>query len=863
MADKQKTIDIIFGAVDKTGSGFSSVGNNLSSLESNIGSITAPVANITTSILKLDAALAAAAAALTAYGIKAADDFGTAFAEISTIIGQPAADLGDFKDNLQDYAQQSTASFDEITNATYNAISAGVDYKDALQVIEQAESLSIAGKAELGVTTKALVSTMNAFGAEMSEAGDFADVFFTVVQKGQTTLPELADSIGKVAPLAAQAGLSFDELGAAVAAITAGAGISTAEAMTALQQTLSNIIKPSQQAADLAAELGINFNAAALETLGLSGVLEEAKNATGGNVEQMSLLFGSVRSLNAVLPLTGTAADDFTAAMQAMEGRTGATSTAAKELATDLGLLTQTLQNNVTAAFQNFGARFTDESAGIITAATSIFETLATELKLNDGTFAPLLEQFEGLFVDIQGRFEAMARNMPEALDGLDFSSLVRAFDGLGDELGDAFEAIFGDVDLSTVEGLRSAMQTTVDAFTALVNISKGIIDGLEPLFDLIREGATHFNELDERTAESIGNFGGLLTVINTLLPVLGVLSTAFVTIGGTIVTISGAKYLGGLIGGLASLSKMASLAGPTGFIGAALFGAGVGGGIGAAINAAFEAINDDSIGTALYNIFGDDDAEVLGKMTYTLKDFGLTLEDVTEKQKEATEASAESADFNRLNIDHLNELAAETIAAAKASKEMGDSFEENAEAGEKAGGTLSFVANEANKTSKELVEAAKATEEYQIKLLELASDERIASIEATVELNIAQLEADTKTAVAIIESLGTSIESTGNLLGDLYNAQNDASKFDKLDIQQQIRAEEERRQQAFEKQQQLTDAEIRLIKQKAAALSKGEAVIKVNAEGLTPALEYIFNEILVAAQVRATEEGLEFLTGI
>ncbi|MEO9587801.1 MAG: phage tail tape measure protein, partial [Marinobacter sp.] len=187
MADTSKTVEIIFGGVDKTGNAISSVGKNLDGLTNRVGDLTGPLANITDSIVKLDAALAAAAVGVTAYAIKISDDFDTAFGEIATLIGQPADNLRDFQDQILSYSETWTASLDQITNATYSAISAGTDYKDSLELLAAAEQLSIAGRADLGDTTTALVSTMNAFGASADEAGDYADNFFTAVQLGQTT----------------------------------------------------------------------------------------------------------------------------------------------------------------------------------------------------------------------------------------------------------------------------------------------------------------------------------------------------------------------------------------------------------------------------------------------------------------------------------------------------------------------------------------------------------------------------------------------------------------------------------------------------------------------------------------------------
>lgn len=859
MADKQKTIDIIFGGIDNTGSAFKSVGSNLNSLERNVGSITAPLASVADSILKLDAVIAAAAVGLTGYGIKLADDFGTSFAEIATLIGQPADSLGEFKDQIQQYAEGSTASFEEITSATYNAISAGVDYEKSLEVIATAEKLSIAGRADLGITTKALVSTMNAFGAEMSEAADYSDVFFTTVQKGQTTLPELAESVGNVAPLAAQAGISFDELGAAIAAITAGAGVSTAEAMTALQATISNIINPSEKAAKAAADLGLDFNLAALESKGLAGFLSEVEEKAGGNTQAITDLFGSVRSYKAVLPLAGNASDDFARNLEAMENRSGAASKAAKELETDLSRLGQTLKNNVTSAFISFGDNLTDESAEIINSLSNIFNSIGDEIALDDGAFAPLIGQLEGVFQDIQAKFETIAGNLPEALKGLDFTDVVRAFDDLGDELGEVFRAMFGDVDLDSVEGLEAALQTVVDAFAALVDLSSGIISGLEPLFALIGEGVEQFKDMDAATLKTAGEWLGLAKTINTLLPLIGGLADGLNAVGNGMIALAGVESLK-LVATLGDLGKIAGSFGKFGIMGKALFGvAGVG-----AVVAAVEYFSDGAISDLFTDTMSEAEVNANWEATNRAAQEAIArAKELKEAQQGVGEAFEQSAEFKELDIEYMQLLADISVDAAKAQGDMSNVLVDVAEAGNKSVGALETVKIKTGEAAEAAKKAAKETKEYQLKLLEIASDERIANIEANVELNIAQLEADTKQAVSIIETLGEAIGSTGDLMGELFGLAQDATGSKRFAVERQIKREEERRQKAFEQQQELTDAQIDLAQKKAEALRKGDAVIKVNAEGLTPALEMIFNEVLEFAQVRANQEGLELLTGL
>lgn len=917
MADLKKTVELIFGGVDNTGGAISSVGRNLDSLVDKTGNVTGFLADITDSIVKLDLALAAAGVGITAFAVKLSDDFDTAFGEIATLIGQPADNLRDFQAQILQYSERSTASLEQITNATYGAISAGVDYADSLELIAAAETLSIAGKADLGETTAALVSTLNAFGAEASEAGAYADTFFTAVKLGQTTIPELSASIGKLAPLAQAAGLTFDEMAAAIATVTASTGMGTAETITGLRAAISSIIGPSKQASDLAAEMGIEFNASALASKGFAGFLEDVAKKAGGNVEAMKTLLGSQEALVPVLALTGTASETFADNLEEFSNNAGAAVTASEELRNTLGNLGQTLKNNVESALIGLGGRLTDETRSAVKSITSIFNSIGNEIKLDDGAFAPILNGLEGLAQDIDQKLQTIAANFPEALSGLDFSDLLAAFGDLGDELDDLFVGLFGSVDLSTVEGLQSAMQRVVDAFTALVQISAGIADGLEPLFQAIGTGIEQFESLDDTTKRSVGELLGLGKAIDTVLPAIGGLAGGLESIGTGLTALAGAQGFKALIGNLDSVKSIAAGAGRFGLVGLALAG---GYGIGTLINdyiiAPLEEEFGGSIGSWLYDRLNADELNAIAQAFAPLTGEAKKLAEETDELRKISQRYDEmnktlgqtmgyTTEITEEQRVAINKNTAEMIAAKQKTEEftgsqrdVTDAVEELNRSVEKGGGAL----GEVSKTTKELSDnnrslqlgydeatgkinsfsgtivksgksvddAAKKTEElveksedYYIAMEKIASNERIANIEARVSLDIAEVEANARKVEAIADTIGKTFENTGTVITDLFGTFTNASKYDQLEISAQIRKENERRQQALDDQSKLTEAQVNLIREKTRALERGDAMLKVNAPGLEPHLEAIWYQILGNLQVKVNAEGEEMLLGL
>lgn len=145
----------------------------------------------------------------------------------------------------------------------------------------------------------------------------------------------------------------------------------------------------------------------------------------------------------------------------------------------------------------------------------------------------------------------------------------------------------------------------------------------------------------------------------------------------------------------------------------------------------------------------------------------------------------------------------------------------------------------------------------------EIASNERIKTIDAYVKLNVADLEAQTKRVEAAFNSIDTTIQSTGDLLGGLFGNLSSADTYTKLRIIEQIEAENKRRDAALELQKQLTQAEIENIQAKSRALERGDSVIKIDGTGLEPHLNAFMFEVLKAIRVSVNPEFQQYLLGL
>lgn len=264
-------------------------------------------------------------------GAKLNSDFTVGLAKVSTLVDTTVVDMNKMRSELVVLSNETGVSVTELTEGTYQAISASVDASKAVDFMRVSAQGAKAGFTDMSTATDALTTIINAYGMETERASDMMDRLIITQNLGKTTVDEIGKSIGQVIPTAASAGMSIDELLASVASLTAS-GTQTSAAMTGMKAALSNIIKPTADAAKVAQSLGLEFTQAHLAQVGWAKFLDEVKMATGGNIETMGKLFGSTEALNTVLSLTGNGANKFKESLQGMANSTGATNEAIGKL---------------------------------------------------------------------------------------------------------------------------------------------------------------------------------------------------------------------------------------------------------------------------------------------------------------------------------------------------------------------------------------------------------------------------------------------------------------------------------------------------------------------------------------------------
>ncbi|MFA5436562.1 MAG: phage tail tape measure protein, partial [Candidatus Neomarinimicrobiota bacterium] len=243
--------------------------------------------------------------AVGAASIKFSSEFEDSMAAVSTVADTAVKSISELSDGVMELSGKTGKAASEVGDALYLAISSGAETATALGLVGAASKIAVTGFTDTTTAVDGLTSVLNAYNMETSEANRIANLFQVTQDVGKSTVDELAQSIGNVTSISATAGVSIESLLSAIATLSLN-GIKTDEAITGVKSAISNIIKPSEQAAEVAEALGLDFSATALQAKGLSAFLADVQEKTGGNIEVMATLFGNVRGLNAMLKLTSS-----------------------------------------------------------------------------------------------------------------------------------------------------------------------------------------------------------------------------------------------------------------------------------------------------------------------------------------------------------------------------------------------------------------------------------------------------------------------------------------------------------------------------------------------------------------------------
>ena len=240
--------------------------------------------------------------------VTAAAQFEDGMAKIYTIAVDSSEPMEKMRDDLVQLSNDTGFSLEDLSEATYQAVSASVDAGKAVEFMVDATKLARAGFTTTTKSVDLLTTVINAYGYEAKDAAWISDMLLKTQNDGKTILDELASSMGIIIPMASNYGVGLDQISAAYATMTKQ-GVKTERATTFLRAVFTELEKESSGVAKILDEkTGKSFAQLMKDGNSLADVLRILYNSVDGDTEAFQRLFGNVRATQAVASLVN---DDF------------------------------------------------------------------------------------------------------------------------------------------------------------------------------------------------------------------------------------------------------------------------------------------------------------------------------------------------------------------------------------------------------------------------------------------------------------------------------------------------------------------------------------------------------------------------
>ena len=439
-----------------------------------------------------------------------------------------------------------------LLEASYDVASAGFgETAELIDVLKASQLGATGGFSDLATVTDATTSVLNAYGLESDKAAKIVDGFVQTQNDGKIIVQQYAQQIGRLAPIAAGAGVSIDELNAAISSVTA-TGVPVESTFAGLRQVIASIQKPTGEAAKAAEKLGIDFSAAALSSKGLGGVLQEIVDKGGASEETLALLFGSVEARTAVLPLLN---DQLVSFNKNLENQANAQDTAAKAAFT----ASNTIQGQLTrlgTAFTNLageGSEFGVIIRETLKVAAVTIEALAAAVKILFLPVRTLIALVSEVGMAIGEAIGVDAQNVLFDLEQgwITVKEAVTAFSDSVIAVGKTVGTVIGGIVKKFVQAFQ-AIAKFIDENPVAQFILK--FSGIQLIQTKINELTTNFGQKIEENAEKTDKLKKKITETKTETDKL---NNAFEKIGDTLAT-GVSNALVGVVNGTRSLADAA-----------------------------------------------------------------------------------------------------------------------------------------------------------------------------------------------------------------------------------------------------------------------------------------------------------------
>ena len=464
-------------------------------------------------VASIAAASVAAVAGIGTAAARMASEFEDSFAKIQGLVGVSAQELGVLEEAAARLGPEFGKSANEAADALFFITSAGLRGEDAINVLEASLKGAAIGLGETKTIADLATSAVNAYGAATLDGSEAVDVLTEAVREGKLEPAELAGAMGQVLPIASALGVGFDEVGAAMAAMSR-TGTDASQASTQLRGILNAVIKPTAEAERTLSGLGLSAEGLR-EQMGTEGLLPTLETLTGafdGNIEATAQVFGNVRALTGVMDLMGSNVEGTRQIFDNMTDGVGVLDEAFE-------ITSETVSFKFNKAMETAKSSLLPVGDTLLDIGSKLLDALMPTIDL----LAPTLEE---MFSHLEEPLMELAAILPDVIEAfMPFLPIIGEIAGIVAELAVALMPVFValmDALVPIFEMLMPVIQTVVDIFIAFLPV---IVQIIEVFTNILEQILPVFIELWEKLEEPI------LRVVDALVPLLATILPALVVL--------------------------------------------------------------------------------------------------------------------------------------------------------------------------------------------------------------------------------------------------------------------------------------------------------------------------------------------
>jgi len=439
---------------------------------------------------------AAMAVGIGVKAVKAAVEFEKSMANVATLVDTNVESMDKMGKEVSKIAKRTPVEISSLTTALYNVRSAGISASDAMEVLEISARLGVAGLATTEEATNLLTTAFNNFSDQGYEADEIANILFKTVKAGKTTVAELAQAFGNVAPIAKAAGVSLEEMQAATAALTVVTG-KTAESQNRLRALFDEMTRTEGKLASQTKALGIENVETLISTNGLEGAMRILYEATGKNDIAFKNLFGSVEAGGAALLLLGGANEVYNATLDSTLDKTDLLTEAFEKKKATVEAMWQIFHNKLDVELKDLGMKIIPI---LLTAVENAIKVFRSFFKVTDTIWTTFVK-LKGAVTNFGLEIDLVAKKLAKFLEQASnksanfFVRVGEAFDpfgGLNFDKGGIVPGAIGSPVPAIVHGGETIIPPGKSAGGITINITGNTFmateEGAEAIGDMIIE---------------------------------------------------------------------------------------------------------------------------------------------------------------------------------------------------------------------------------------------------------------------------------------------------------------------------------------------------------------------------------------